>query len=380
MLAIFITLLLSLGATYVLVRLAPLHMRITGDSIVGPQKFHTASTPRVGGLGIAMAYAGALIVGSMIGTSPGDEAVVLLLCSLPALLGGLSEDITKRVGVGMRLAMTMLAAAIGYFALGGVLDRLDVAGLDFALQFGLVSLAFTMVAVGGIANAINIVDGYNGLAGVTSIFILAALAYVCHAVGDTVLLWTCLAMIGALAGFLPWNYPKGKIFLGDGGAYFVGFMIGEISVLLVRRHPEVSPWFPLMLVAYPAWETLFSIYRKKVFGGYSPGDADGLHFHQLVYKRVMRWKVGSKDPSDRLKRNSLTSPYMWALSLTTIVPAVIFWRHTVVLAFWAFGFGFLYLWLYRRMVAFRVPRWLIFHRPRSQSLYDEEWMAQPRKG
>src|SRR5258706_2365554 len=136
-------------------------------------------------------------------------------------------------------------------------------------------------------------------------------------------------------------------------------MIAEISVLLVRRHGEVSRWFPLLLVAYPVWETLFSIYRKKLLRGQSPGQPDGMHFHMLVYKRVVRWKVTSRDPQHRVQRNSRTSPYLWALALVTIIPAVIFWRNTVVLAFCAFVFGLFYNWLYRRMTLFRVPKCLI---------------------
>jgi len=131
----------------------------------------------------------------------------------------------------------MLAAAFAYFALDGVPDRLGVAGLNFLLQFGLGSFVFALIAVGGIANAINIVDGYNGLSGVLVVFILGAMAYVAFLVGDSFILDTCLTLMGAIVGFLVWNFPRGKIFLGDGGAYFIGFMIGELSVLLVRPLP-----------------------------------------------------------------------------------------------------------------------------------------------
>src|SRR5258706_5016992 len=141
----------------------------------------------------------------------------------------------------------MIAASIAYFALDGTLDHVHVAGLDNALQFGVLSLGFTMVAVSGIANAINIVDGCNGLAGMVSTLILLALAYVSFQVYDPFLFAASVLLAGSIVGFLVWNYPFGRIFLGDGGAYFVGFMISEISVLLVRRHGEVSPSFPLLL-------------------------------------------------------------------------------------------------------------------------------------
>jgi UDP-N-acetylmuramyl pentapeptide phosphotransferase/UDP-N-acetylglucosamine-1-phosphate transferase len=287
------------------------------------------------------------------------DTTILMACSIPALAAGLFEDVTKNGKVAFRLAATMLAAGIAYFALDGILDHVALAPLDIALRFMPVSLLFTMVAVGGIANAINIVDGCNGLAGMVSVMILLALSFVAHQVGDAFIFGASLLLAGSIAGFLVWNFPGGRIFLGDGGAYFIGFMIAELSVLLVRRHAEVSPWFPLLIVAYPVWETLFSIYRKRFLRGMSPGEPDGMHFHMLVYKRVVRWKVTSRDPRARVERNSLTSPYLWGLTVLTILPALAFWRSTVILAFMAFGFGIFYNWLYRRMALFQVPKWLI---------------------
>ena len=94
-------------------------------------------------------------------------------------------------------------------------------------------------------------------------------------------------LVGATAGFLVWNYPRGKIFAGDGGAYVWGMVIAVACVQLVQRHRVVSPWFPVLLLIYPVWETLFSIYRK-VARGQSPGMADALHFHQLIFRRIVR--------------------------------------------------------------------------------------------
>src|SRR5258707_10042434 len=109
-------------------------------------------------------------------------------------------------------------------------------------------------------------------------------------------------MLGAGLEFMAWNYPKGKIFLGDGGAYLLGFWLAELAVLLVARNPDVSPWFPLLLLVYPIFETLFSIYRRCFLHGRSSGDADALHFHQLIYKRLARIDVGSKDPAEITRR------------------------------------------------------------------------------
>ena len=106
-------------------------------------------------------------------------------------------------------------------------------------------------------------------------------------VGDRQLAAMLMCMVGATAGFLVWNYPRGLFVAGDGGAYLWGGVIAIASITLVQRHAEVSPWFPMLLLIYPVWETIFSIYRKLA-RGVSPGVADALHFHQLIYRRIVR--------------------------------------------------------------------------------------------
>lgn len=213
------------------------------------------------------------------------------------------------------------------------MTRLDIIGVDWLLQFGAISLICTMIAIAGAANAINIIDGYNGLAAVISAMIFAGFSYVSYYLGDRLLLITSVGMIGAIVGFLVWNYPRGLIFLGDGGAYFIGFMIGAVSVLMLARHPEVSAWFPLLLCIYPVFETLFSIYRKRFLRGQSPGMPDGVHLHMLIYKRLVRWAIGSSDARHKVQRNAMTSPYLWLLTSFAVIPAVLFWQNEYLLMF-----------------------------------------------
>lgn len=359
--SIIIAALVSWGVILLIIRFNHLHAGLTADSdVFGVQKFHARPVPRIGGVGL---FLGILAVSAwlqVVNPQMGVPMLWLLAASAPAFLGGLMEDVTKRVGVLVRLLLTMLSAILGYWLLQAGLLRLDIPLLDMALQWWPVSLLLTVVAIAGVANAVNIIDGFNGLAGVVCVMIFGALAYVSYVVGDTLLWSASAAMMGGLLGFLIWNYPRGHIFLGDGGAYFLGFMIGEISVLLVVRHPEVSPWFPMLLVIYPVFETLFSIYRKKVLRGMSPGVPDGVHLHMLVYKRLVRWAVGSREANDRTKRNALTSPYLWVLSSLAILPAILFWRSTPMLVAFVLLFSLTYVWLYRRIVRFKVPNALVY--------------------
>jgi hypothetical protein len=111
---------------------------------------------------------------------------------------------------------------------------------------------------------------------------------------------------------------------------------------------------------YPVWETVFSMIRRGSEGGlHRMGQPDALHLHQLIYRRLMKRFVGSPNPQHRILRNSLTSVYLWALALMSIVPAVLFWNRPSVLMAFAGLFIVSYGVLYAGIVRFRVPRWLV---------------------
>lgn len=360
MLYLVIAFLISLAVTFLVIRFDHLHSHISGDhDLGGVQKFHDHSVPRIGGLSIMTGMLAVLLAGAIKGAHWLPEFSLLLIASLPAFLGGLIEDLTKKVGVLMRLGLTMLAALFGYFLLGAGIVRLDIPYLDLVMQISVISLFFTMFAVAGVANAFNIIDGFNGLSAVVAMMIFAALAYVSFALGDWLLVIANLGMIGACMGFLLWNYPKGLIFLGDGGAYFVGFMVAELSVLLMARHPVVSVWFPFLLCIYPVFETLFTIYRRKFVKGVSPGLPDGIHLHTLIYRRVVRLQLGEDVSKYKVQRNALTAPYLWLLSSLAIIPAVIFWQNAYLLMFFVVLFIVSYILLYRKIINFKIPSWMV---------------------
>lgn len=360
MLYVLVAFLVSLISTLLIVRYRSWHDGLTADhDLDGVQKYHSAPVPRIGGLSLLVASA---VTCALVAVREPDvlpNMVLLLAASMPAFLGGFAEDLTKQVRVLVRLGLAILSGLAAYYLLGAAVTRVDIIGVDWLLQFGVVSLIFTSVAIGGAANAINIIDGYNGLAAVVSAMILAGFAYVSFYLGDRFLLIVALSTLGAVIGFLVWNYPHGHIFLGDGGAYFLGFIIGELSVLMLARHPEVSAWFPLLLCIYPVFETLFSIYRKKWLRGRSPGAPDGVHLHMLIYKRLVRWAIGSREMRHQTQRNSMTSPYLWLLSSLAVIPAVLFWQQPYLLMFFTAVFSTTYIVLYRRLVLFRMPKWMI---------------------
>ncbi len=361
MVSLLIAFMVSLCVSGLIIRLSRTRaLAWADDRELGVQKFHAGAVPRVGGLAIALGLAALAAWVAFSRSGPAAEFTLVLLCGAPALVAGLLEDVTKQVGIKTRLLATATAGALAFFLLGAQLREVYLPGLDWLMAFTLFSLLFTMLAVAGVANAVNIIDGYNGLASVVAIISLLSLAYVGWQVGDNLVVSVALGGVGALLGFFVWNWPRGLIFLGDGGAYFVGYLIAVLSFLLVARHRGVvSPWYPFLLFIYPVFETLFSIWRKRVVRGGSPGMPDGLHLHMLIFRRLVRWAVGRRDAASLTLRNSLTAPYLWLLSSLAALPATLFWREPLVLQAFVALFCVTYVWLYLRLVRFRAPRWLV---------------------
>jgi UDP-GlcNAc:undecaprenyl-phosphate GlcNAc-1-phosphate transferase len=359
MFSLAIAFLTTLIVTQLIIRYDHLHGHVTGDSdLSGPQKFHSHAVPRIGGLGIAIGLIVAAIARYFMEPVTGVPLLALLGCAIPAFVVGFVEDMTKKVSVKVRLFGTAISAGIAGWVFSAWLTRVDVFGVDMVLAIPVVAVIFTCIAVAGLANAYNIIDGFNGLASMVAIISLMAIGYVGFRVGDPLVPVIAVVMIGAVAGFFVWNYPRGLIFLGDGGAYLIGFWIGMLSILLVVRNANVSPWFPVLVNAYPIFETLFTIWRRTVHQGKSASLPDGTHFHTLIFRRVLRWAHTREDGKQNFVGNARTSPYLWILSVLAAIPALLWWHYTWVLQVFAVVFAVTYLWLYRALVKFKTPWWL----------------------
>lgn len=320
---------------------------------------HDAAVPRVGGVAVFGGFTLALVLVGPNGDGlfPAAPEMLLLAAGLPVFSAGLVEDLTKKVCPSWRLLFALVSAGIAYLALGAAVVRVSIPGVDALLGLTTVSFLVTVIAIAAVANSTNIIDGFNGLATVVCGIMFASLAYVALKVGDRFVFNMALAMAGALVGFLILNYPFGRIFLGDGGAYFVGFVLAVLAIALVQRNPAVSPWYAAALLIYPVFEVMFSMYRRR--RRKRPATApDAIHLHTLIYRRV----VGPHSPSDlaniKVLRNSMTSPYLWVLSAVAVVPASIWWDQTGVLVWVCVVFCAVYVWIYRRIVRFRTPAWM----------------------
>ena len=243
------------------------------------QKAHKGSTPRIGGLGIFLA--------ALFMVREQTLGVYLILSTIPVFLAGFLEDYSGKVSPLKRLAimalgplMVILWVSQGIWMDWGFWKAGNAAGV-----------ILTILLLIGIANGINFIDGQNGLAGGSALISLLAMLWISRRQQDVEMNYLLLVMIAAILAFLIFNYPKGKIFLGDSGAYLSGFLLAALGILLVERHKgEVSPLLLPLLLIYPLWEVIFSTIRKILWDHISPFQSDKFHLHQLIYRNYGREK------------------------------------------------------------------------------------------
>jgi UDP-GlcNAc:undecaprenyl-phosphate/decaprenyl-phosphate GlcNAc-1-phosphate transferase len=357
MLVAVITLFLSFFISALIIRLKYFKVKSILDSdTLSPQKFHIQPVPRIGGLSIFLS----LFIGSLIRLSENWEsgflALTLLLCGTPAFMIGFFEDITKNIAPSRRLVTCLISAILAIYLLDIKVVSIDVYWIDPMFKSSIIAILLSSFMIVGLTNAYNIIDGFNGLVSIVAVMTLLAIGYVAFRNDDYAIIFIVVMVISGILGFFSLNYPRGLIFLGDGGAYLLGFLIAGLSILLNVKHPNVSPWFSLLINIYPIFETLFSIWRKLVLKKTSPSVPDGVHLHMLIYGRVSKWlSPGNKT---YYGRNSKTSPFLWLLSGLAVFPAVVFWNHTFILQIFSLIFCMTYILIYKAIVKFKFQKWI----------------------
>jgi UDP-N-acetylmuramyl pentapeptide phosphotransferase/UDP-N-acetylglucosamine-1-phosphate transferase len=321
------------------------HGRYTMDLPGGFHKVHAVPTPRVGGLGIYLA----LWLAASFAQDSDTRSILqaILIAGMPALGVGLIEDVTKNAGISSRLVATGMSGVLAVWIGGVVVSRVDIPLADALLATPAIALVFTVFAMAGLSNALNIIDGFHGLATGAATIALLGIGAVAFAVGDTSLMLAALVVGAALAGFGVINFPWGKLFLGDGGAYFAGFALACLAVLLPARNAEVSPWASLLICGYPVIEALYSIARRGL-DHRSPAQADRGHLHSLIATRVVAPRLRGFDPT---LQNAAVSVVMWICAAIPAFVGVTLYAHTSWLALGAAGSLLLYHWLYRRVAS-----------------------------
>ena len=322
------------------------------DRSTGVQKFHVRPTSRLGGVAIVLGvFAGVLI-------TQDHQALALALCAVPVFAGGLVEDMTHRVGPTARLVLALVSASASYTWLGIGVHHTDVWPVDQLLTLPLAGYFITMLVVAGFTNGVNIIDGFHGLAAGTATIMMTSFLVMALQAGDAFMVQLCGLSIACVLGFLCLNWPRGRIFLGDAGAYLLGFWVVEVGLLLVIRNPGISPMAPVVVGIFPLIETLFSMYRRKFVRNNPVNAPDALHLHTLIYRRLVSSPSRHQTEDLKNRANSRVAWYFWIPAAGFGAAAVFFKTNTPILLALMLAYLGSYLWLYRRLVRLRAPSWM----------------------
>lgn len=239
---------------------------------------HTKDMPKLGGLGIFFGF----LLGYMLFGQPSTQMISILIGSFIILIVGIVDDITE-LKASTQFLFQLIAACVVVFY--GQILLVDLSAFGFYIHFGILCYPITILFILGCINCINLIDGLDGLSGgICSIYFLT-IGIIATLQGSNGLDFVlCFVMLGSTLGFLVHNFHPAKIFAGNSGSMFLGFMIACIALLGFKNVTMTSLIIPLLVLAIPILDTLFAIIRRALKGE-SISKADKFHIHHQLLNR-----------------------------------------------------------------------------------------------
>ena len=331
---------IGLGITVTLAYCIFVHLSSFGrlstnhNSFLGPQKIHSDPTPRIGGLGLIIAM---FVQALFLRDESSQLLLKILVAVLPVFLSGFAEDVTNSVSPRVRL-LTSFIAGVSFCGLTGIwVTDVELLVANYVLSINGVGFLFTVLALASLSNAFNIIDGLNGLSIGTALLMSLTIAVLATHGNDSVMMVLATCFAASLFGMLLFNFPFGKIFVGDGGAYFMGAMIAAMAVLLPERNDVVSPYASATIVIYPFYELMRSFLRRLVGNGAAPMQPDSKHLHSMMFQFVRQ-----HCPVKSALQNSIASCVVFALPLVNCVWALSYYDDRDKLIIGMLGFIVVY--------------------------------------
>lgn len=279
---ILTTFLTSLILTHLMIKISK-NMNIM--DIPNERSVHKKPTPLLGGIAIFLSF----LFGFILFGNQNPLMISILIASFLILLLGIFDDI-KPIKARYKFIIHILVALIVVFYGGLKLTHIDIFGLS--LNFKWMSPYVTILIIVGIINAVNLIDGLDGLcAGISSIYFLTigVIALILNKFNGLDIILSFI-MLGSTLGFLVFNFPPAKIFMGDTGSTFLGLMISVIMLLGFKTVTLTSLLIPLVLLILPITDTLFAIIRRAL--NKKPiGQADKEHIHHQLLKHLSTRKT-----------------------------------------------------------------------------------------
>jgi len=238
------------------------------------RKVHKNPTSVLGGTVILLSF----LLGIWLGHPIETEVKPLVIGAVLIYLVGLIDDIYDLTPIIKLLGQVIAALVVVYY--GVTIDFISLP-IGPTIHFGILGIPITVVWIVAITNAINLIDGLDGLASGVATIALMTIGFIAILQANIFIMMICSVLIGALLGFLFFNFHPAKIFLGDSGALLIGFIVGFLSLLGFKNITFVSLFFPIVILAVPFIDTLFAMIRR-VKKGQHIMQADKSHLHHKL--------------------------------------------------------------------------------------------------
>ena len=284
------------------------------------QRVHTGHPPRLGGVGLFFSCALAALL-----FLPDDfmrEYYLIVVCSTPVLIFAFCEDIGIPIAPSKRFFATFISAGAYIAVSGNVLPRSGVAFVDVWLAMPWVTAILSILLISAAVQSMNLIDGLNGLCSGVAIIITLCLAYIGQSAENWLLFYISTIFCVAVIGFFVVNFPSGSIFLGDCGAYWLGFLLSVLGIYFLRIIPDLAAPALLLIFFWPAFDLSLAVWRRLVTRRhlFRP---DRMHPHHVAL-RLMRARLGEAGRSQ--SANSIAAVVILLLAAPPMCLGALLWR------------------------------------------------------
>lgn len=313
------------------------------------QKTHEIETPRIGGILILLTIIFYVITDF---NHQNNSLKIFFYNLLPSLFcfGFFSakEDIFHNVKPTQRLFSLVVATLLFFYINDFELPFVDIPLIGNLINNPFILIPVFTLGVVAVSNGTNMIDGVNGLAIVVSITILFSLSFLAITFDDYFILNISIFLISLMIILLSINYPFGFLFLGDFGAYFVGFICSLLTIIFFGRNPGISNYVAILILCYPLTEVIFSFFRKFFSNNVHPFYPDRKHIHLLIFDIINLRGISTKCA------NNLIMPLLCSLWLLPVLILPYVFHSKVFTIFAIFLYIFVYLLHYfilRRLIS-----------------------------
>ena len=299
------------------------HKSLSSDDNIGIQKIHQGDIPRIGGITIFIS----IVTQSYLLNNDLSENINIILFSVSfVFISGFAEDITKKIRPRWRLIASFVSGTFLFIFLDIKITETGFSFFDYILGYYFLCFLISVLAITTMSQAMNIIDGLNGLSIGSGILMLIAISFISLSEEDFFIYQLSLCFLVSILGLFVINFPFGKIFLGDGGAYMLGMFLAILVILMPERNSNISSLSSLLIVSYPVYETLRSFFRRVFSKDLYWFNPDDQHLHSICFN----WAI-KKLLVKRFTANILSSLCILILPFLSSCLAILYYDNVLML-------------------------------------------------